>query len=386
MSRQSGIWTMLVLTALAGAALAQLPPSKDRPFITKKEFGKMPDGASIDVYTLTNAGGTTVKIMTLGGIITEWHVPDKDGKLDDVALGFDSLKGYLDGHPYFGCITGRVANRIAKGKFTLESMEYTLATNNGPNHLHGGKEGFDKKVWKKVDIRSGNTGGVGEVSLKLSYSSKDGEEGYPGNLQTTVTYSLNDKNELRIDYEATTDKTTIVNLTNHAYFNLRGTKGGDVLDHQLWLNADQMTPTDATLIPTGEIKDVKGTPFDFTVAKPIGRDIAKTGGDPSGYDLNYVIKDADAKKLTLCARATEPTTGRVMEVLTTEPGVQLYTGNFLDGTLKGKGGIVYKKHFGFCLETQHFPDAIHHANFPSIILKPGQKYSTSTVYRFSVKK
>jgi aldose 1-epimerase len=347
--------------------------------VQKCDFGKTADGTPVERYVLTNASGLEAKIVTYGGIVTELHVPDRDGKPGDVVLGFDDLKGYLDGHPYFGCITGRVANRIGKGKFTLDGKEYTLAVNNGPNALHGGKKGFDKVVWKAKPLDHPDGAGV-----QLAYTSPDGEEGYPGNLDVTVTYILTDQNELRITYAATTDKPTPVNLTNHSYFNLAGPASGDVLGHEVMIAADRYTPVDDTLIPTGEIKPVKGTPLDFSTPTPIGARIAEMKGDPGGYDHNFVL-NSGGKGLVLAARVREPKTGRVLEMFTSEPGVQFYTGNFLDGTIKGKGGVVYRKHQGFCLEAQHFPDAVHHANFPSVILRPGETYRHTTAYRFSAK-
>jgi aldose 1-epimerase len=347
--------------------------------VQKSAFGMTKEGTPVDLYLLTNARGTKAKIITYGGIITELHVPDRDGKFDDVVLGFDDLQGYLEGHPYFGAITGRVANRIAKGKFTLDGKEYQVAVNNGPNALHGGVKGFDKVVWK-ADPQQAADG----VALKLTYRSADGEEGYPGNLTTTVVYMLTNQNELKIDYIATTDKAGPVNLTNHTYFNLAGPKSGDILGHILMLAADQYTPVDDTLIPTGAIKPVKGTPLDFTMPTPIGARIAELKGDPGGYDHNFVLR-GEGKVLALAARVQEPKTGRVLEMFTTEPGVQFYTGNFLDGKQKGKGGVVYRKHGGFCLEAQHFPDSVNHADFPSVILRPGKTYTQTTVYKFSTK-
>jgi aldose 1-epimerase len=351
---------------------------KMRATVEKMDFGKMPDGTAIALYVLTNASGTKAKVMTYGAILTELHVPDREGKFDDVVLGFDNLAGYLKGHPHFGSTVGRVANRIARGKFALEGKEYRLAVNNGPNSLHGGLKGFDKKVWKAEAMETADG-----AAVKLSYVSPDGEEGYPGNLSTTVTYTLTNQNELKISYVATTDKPTPVNLTNHSYFNLAGPQAGDILGHELMLAADSYTPADATLIPTGEIKPVRGTSLDFTRPVTIGARIAEVGGNPGGYDHNYVI-NGGGKSLTLAARATEARTGRVLEMYTTEPGVQLYTGNFLDGKLKGKKGVVYKKHQAFCLEAQHFPDSVNHPEFPSVILEPGKKYTQTTVYKFSV--
>ena len=343
--------------------------------IQEQDWGRTSDGTPVKLFTLTNSKGMVAKISNYGGIITEIRVPDRNGKIDDVVLGFDNLDQYLKGHPFFGAIAGRVGNRIAKGRFTIDGQEYKLATNNGPNHLHGGLKGFDKVVWIATPSQHGAT-------LELSYHSKDGEEGYPGNLDVTVTYTLTDDNELRIDYTAKTDKATPVNLTNHSYFNLAG--GGDIGNHELYLNADRYTVTDDTLIPTGEIAPVKGTPLDFTKPTLIGArfDQLKARG---GYDDNFVL-NSGGKSLALAARAYEPTTGRILEVLTTEPGVQLYTGNFLDGKLTGINGAVYAKHTGFCLETQHFPDSINHPNFPSTILRPGQTYKTTTVFKFDTRK
>jgi aldose 1-epimerase len=350
-----------------------------KPGVQKQAFGKTPDGTEVDLYVLTNARGVTAKIITYGGIVTELHTPDRAGKLDNVVLGFDNLKDYLAVHPYFGALIGRVANRVGKAKFTLGGKEYKLAANNGPNSLHGGKKGFDKVVWK-----ANAAAGVAGVVLQLTYRSPDDEEGYPGNLTARVTYELTNDNELKIFYEATTDKATPVNLTHHGYFNLATPRSGPILGHELMIAADKYTPTDDALIPTGEIKPVAGTPLDFTTPKAIGARIDQLKGDPGGYDHNYVLRGG-GKSLALAARVYEPKTGRVMEVSTTEPGLQFYTGNFLDGSQKGPGGVVYRKHYGFCLEAQHFPDAVHHANFPSIILRPGQTYRQTTVYKFSAK-
>lgn len=339
--------------------------------VQKVGFGKMPDGTEVELYTLTNGNGLIAKITNYGTIITELHVPDRTGKMADVVLGFDNLEQYLKGHPYFGCTVGRVANRIAKGQFTLDGKTYGLAVNNGPNHLHGGIIGFDKKVWK-AEPQAG-------AAVKFSYTSPDGEEGYPGRLQVTVLMTLTDTNELRIDYAATTDKPTPVNLTNHSYFNLAGT--GDVLNHELTILADYFTPSDANSVPTGEIKPVKGTPMDFTMSKPIGARLAQIKREPAGYDNNFVL-NSGGKKLALAARVYEPQSGRVMELSTTQPGVQLYTANYLDGSLIGKGGVPYRQHSAFCLETQHFPDSVNKPKFPPIILRPGQTYRTTTVHKF----
>jgi len=344
--------------------------------VTGEPFGTTPGGKKVDLYTLTNANGLKAKITNYGGIITSLKTPDRNGKFADIVLGYDTLAEYIKDSPYFGALIGRYGNRIAKGKFTLDGIEYKLATNNGPNHLHGGIKGFDKVVWNAEPMQTKTS-----VGLKLTYLSKDGEEGYPGNLECTVIYTLTNNNELKIYYEATTDKPTIINLTSHGYFNLAGHNSGDILGHELMLNADNFTPVDAELIPTGEIKPVKGTLMDFTKPMTIGSRIADVKG---GYDHNYVLNGGKAGALSLAARVYEPKTGRVMEILTTEPGIQFYTGNFLDGSLKGKGA-VYNKHAGFCLETQHFPDSPNKPNFPSVVLRTGEKYTHLTVHKFSVK-
>ncbi|MCE9534559.1 MAG: galactose mutarotase [Planctomycetes bacterium] len=346
--------------------------------IEKSSYGETPDGEEVDLYTLTNAKGMKVKIITYGGIITELWTPDRDGKLADVVLGHDNLKSYLDGHPYFGAIVGRVANRVARGKFTLDGKEYTLLQNNGPNALHGGKKGFDKVVWKAT---------VGEgkkPSLTLKYESKDGEEGYPGKLDVQVVYTLNE-NQLSVNYSATTNKATPVNLTQHSYFNLAGHNAGEIRDHQLQIFASKYTPTDETLIPTGNIDSVKGTPYDFMEPQVIGKRFGDLKGEPVGYDTNYVLRESKNKEPQLAAKVVEPTSGRVMEVYTTEPGIQFYTGNFLNGKDKGKGGVVYKQYAGFCLEAQHFPDSVNQKGFPSVILKPGETYTQMTIYSFTTK-
>jgi aldose 1-epimerase len=344
--------------------------------ITKESFGKMPDGKQVDLYTLTNANGIRARISSYGAILVSLQLPDREGNLADVALGFDTLDGYFTDHPYFGVTVGRYGNRIGGAKFTLNGVEYKLAANNGPNHLHGGIKGFDKVLWEAGQIQTSD-----EVGVKLTYMSKDGEEGYPGNLACVVTYTLNDDNELKISYEAITDKTTVVNLTNHTYWNLAGQGNGDILSHELMINADKYTPVDEELIPTGEIKIVKDSPMDFTKPIPIGSRIDQV---PGGYDHNYVL-NRTGQGLSLCARVYEPTSGRVLEIHTVEPGVQFYSGNFLDGTITGKAGKVYKKHYGFCLETQHFPDSPNKPEFPSVVLEPGQKYETVTVHRFYTK-
>lgn len=376
---------IIFLTALAGAAAAGFISCKSQKAtapeqtggvtkmdIQKISFGRLPDGTEIKLYTLTNKNGLWARIMTYGATLVSLETPDRNGKLADIVLGFDSLDGYLKANPYFGSTVGRYANRIAKGSFTLDGVTYPLAKNNGENHLHGGVKGFDKVVWTAEPVE-----GEGAVGVKLSYLSQDGEEGYPGNLSVTVIYTLTDENELRISYEATTDKPTPVNLTNHSYFDLAGQGIGDILGHELMLNADAYTSVDEGLIPTGEILPVVGTPMDFTSPKAIGARMAEVKG---GYDHNFVLRGGG--KLKLAARVYEPTSGRVMEIDTTEPGIQFYTGNFLDGTITGKGGKIYNRHDGFCLETQHFPDSPNKPNFPSTILRPGEKYSSLTAYRF----
>ena len=349
--------------------------------VTKEGFGKTPDGQDADIYTLTNSGGAEVKITNYGGIVTSLRVPDRNGKLDDIVLGFDNLDAYLKGHPYFGAIIGRYGNRIAKGRFTLHGLEYKLAVNNGENHLHGGIKGFDKVVWNAKPRKVANG-----AALELTYLSKDGEEGYPGNLSVKVVYTLTNANELKIDYSATTDKDTVVNLTHHSYFNLAGQGNGDILNHRLFVNAARFTPTDAGSIPTGELRSVRGTPFDFTRATTIGARInqdyeqLKFG---KGYDHNFVL-NGKIGTLRRVARVSESTSGRVMEVRTTEPGMQLYSGNFLDGTLTGKNGKVYQQRYGFCLETQHYPDSPNKPNFPNTVLRKGGRYHTITIYKFSL--
>jgi aldose 1-epimerase len=353
--------------------------TKMKSTIEKSLFGRMPDGTAVDLYTLTNASGMKVKITSYGALVTELHVLDRTGKLADVVLGFDNLAAYLAGHPLFGAVVGRYANRIAGGKFTLDGREYTLFLNNGPNAIHGGKKGFDKVVWHAEPLTRTEV-----VAVRLAYTSPDGEEGYPGTLKVTVTYTLTDRNELRLDYEATTDKATPINLTNHSYFNLAGQGSGDILGHELTLAADHYTPADDTLIPTGKIEPVKGTPLDFTQPHTLGERIEQLKPKPGGYDHNFAL-NSGGKSLALAARVHEPTTGRVMEVLTTEPGVQFYTANSFKGTIKGKGGVTYPRHAGLCLETQHFPDSVHHENFPSVILRPGQTYRQTTIFKFSAK-
>ncbi|MGI8565773.1 MAG: aldose epimerase family protein [Pyrinomonadaceae bacterium] len=347
--------------------------------IEKRAFGKTPDGTAVDLYTLTNDKGVEAKITNYGGVLVSMKVPDRRGKLADVVLGYDTFDEYLQDRAHFGSIVGRFANRIAGGKLSIAGVQYDLVKNNGENHLHGGTKGFDRVVWQAKEI-----GGKDSPALQLTYMSKDGEENYPGNMSVTVVYTLTDSNELKIDYAATTDKETVVNLTNHTYFNLAG--AGGILNHEMMINADYFTPADKTQIPTGEIRSVKGTPFDFTQPMRIGARI-DDGYEQivlgKGYDHNFVINRKD-NALTLAARVYEPTSGRVLEVSTTEPGVQFYTGNFLAGA-KGKGGRAYERRHGFCLETQHFPDSPNKPNFPTTTLKPGGRYTQTTVFKFSAK-
>jgi len=352
----------------------------EKLIVTKQPFGKTPEGAPVDLYTLTNSKGVRVSITNYGGIIVSLFTPDRNGQAGDIVLGFERLEDYLKGHPYFGAIVGRYGNRIAKGRFTLDGVTYKLAQNNGENHLHGGLKGFDKKLWQAGDW----TDAEGQ-HLLLSYTSPDGEEGYPGTLNVRVTYTLNEQNQFRIDYAATTDKATVVNLTNHSYFNLAGE--GDILGHLLRLNADRFTPVDAGLIPTGELRPVKGTPFDFTAPTAIGARIEQNDEQlrfGRGYDHNFVLRGGGGA-LAEAAEIYEPKTGRVLKVLTSEPGVQFYTGNFLDGTLTGKGGRVYVRRSGLCLETQHFPDSPNQPAFPSTVLRPGETYRSTTVWEFSAR-
>ena len=368
---------LVCVTTLAGG---QAPPPGKAARVEKTKYGVTKDGAAVDLYTMTNANGMIARVITFGALLTELHVPDRTGAMADVVLGFKTLDGYEGVHPYFGGTIGRVANRIAKGKFRLGGQEYTLATNNGPNHLHGGNKGFDKRIWRAQTVPAANG-----VAVMFTRVSPDGEEGYPGTLTASVTYTLTNRNELRLDYAATTDKSTPVNLTNHSYFNLAGDGAGDILGHELTLMADRYTPVDDTLIPTGEIATVRGTVMDFTRATPIGARIDQVPGPaPGGYDHNYVLNHGGGV-LAVSATVREPKSGRVMDVLTTEPGVQFYTGNFLDGTITGKAGVAYKKHFGFCLETQHYPDSINHPAFPPAVLEPNRTFKSTTVYRFSAR-
>jgi len=343
-----------------------------KPRVEVSSFGNLPDGTAVQLFTLTNSAGLIAKVTNYGTIITELHVPDRSGNSGDVVLGFDNLAQYLKGHPSFGCTVGRVANRIAKGRFTLDGKTYTLAINNGPNHLHGGLKGFDKVVWT-AEPQAG-------AAVRITCTSVDGEEGYPGKLDVTVQMALTDKNELAIEYTAVGDKPTPVNLTNHSYFNLAGQ--GDVLNHELVIAADHFTPKDDNNIPTGEVRPVRGTPMDFTQPHAVGSRFNDLKEKPVGYDHNFVL-NGGGKSLAVAARVFEPKSGRVLELFTTEPGVQLYTANYLDGSLTGKRGQVYRQHSGLCLETQHFPDSVNHPEFPSIILRPGHTYRQTTVHKFS---
>ncbi len=373
----------LLLLGSLGVGIRHIA-AEAKPTMQKQPFGKTSDGRPVDLYTLTNQKGMKVAITNFGGIIVALKVPDRRGKIDDVVLGYDALDGYLTNKAFFGAIIGRYGNRIAHGKFTLDGKTYTLPKNDGDNTLHGGPEAFNKRLWSARDVSKG-TG----QALELTYTSADGEEGFPGNLAAKVIYTLSrEQNELTIAYSATTDKDTVVNLTNHSYFNLAGQGNGDILNHEVKILGDRITAVDATLIPTGELRPVKGTPFDFTQATAIGARINQD--DPQiklgkGYDHNWVLNGHAKSTPALAAEAYEPSSGRVLQVLTTEPGVQFYSGNFLDGTIRGKGDKVYNQRYGFCLETQHFPDSPNHPAFPSTELKPGQTYSTTTVFRFSAR-
>jgi aldose 1-epimerase len=343
----------------------------------RSTFGKLGDDTEVELFTLKNMRGATAKVITYGATLQDLWVPDRAGKLGDVVLGFDDLQGYLGAHPYFGATVGRFANRIAKGKFTLDGKEYSLALNSGTNAIHGGREGFSRKVWKAEIVKERSA-----VAVQFTYVSPDGEEGFPGTLKTTVVYMLTDDEELKIDYTATTDKATPLNLTNHSYFNLAGS--GNILDHVLQLNADKYTPADSTLIPTGEFAPAKGTPLDFTQPTPVGARIAQLASTTHGYDHNFVLNGENGK-LKWAARLSDPASGRRLEIWTTEPGVQFYTGNFLDGNIKGKGGVAYQKHTALCLETQHYPDSVNHPDFPTTILRPGAIFHQQTIYKFSAK-
>src|SRR5262245_923172 len=360
--------------------------SADTKALSKPEkhaFGKAEDGQAVDLYVLKNKSGMEVSITNYGGAVVSLKVPDRSGKLADVVLGYDDVQGYVTDKAYFGGIIGRYANRIAHGKFALNGSTYTLPRNDGENELHGGTKGFNKRVWTVKDV----SGPAGEA-LELTYHSKDAEEGYPGNMNVKVVYTLTAKNELKIDYLATTDKDTVVNLTNHSYFNLAGQGNGDILNHRLTIHGQQFSPVDATLIPEAQSRAVRGTPFDFTQPEPIGARINQDDQQLKfgrGYDHNWVLNSNRSHRLSLAAEVYEPASGRILEVWTTEPGLQFYSGNFLDGSVHGKEGKVYSHRFGFCLETQHFPDSPNHPTFPSTILKPGQRFQSTTVYKFGAR-
>jgi len=345
--------------------------------VEKAPYGNLPDGREVDIYTLTNAKGMRARLTNYGAITVSLEVPDAGGALTDVTLGYETLEGWLTSTSYFGATVGRYANRIAKGKFTLEGKTYTLATNNDENHLHGGIQGFDKQLWNAETVQTDDA-----VGVRFTYLSKDGEEGYPGNLQVTALYTLTDDNEFKVAFSATTDKPTVVNLAHHTYWNLAGPAAGDVLGHELMLAADKYTPVDEGLIPTGELKPVKDTPMDFTTPTAIGARIDQVEG---GYDHNFVLRGDYGKGVRLAARAVEPKSGRVMEIYTDQPGIQFYSGNFLDGTVTGKGGVAYKKHYGFCLETQHYPDSPNKPDFPTVVLRPGETYTHTMIHKFSTK-
>ena len=374
---------LIMITALAVTACNNSTEEKKtenntdsmKTGIKRSDFGTV-DGKPVYLYTLTNAKGDEVKITNYGGIVTSWISPDKNGKRSSIVLGFDSLSGYLAKPPYFGAIVGRYGNRIAKGKFKIGDSTYSLAVNNGSNHLHGGLKGFDKQVWEATVANDS------VPVLSLSYLSKDMEEGYPGNLKVNVVYTLTDDDALQIEYTAETDKPTVLNLTNHSYFNLTGDHRNTILDHKMMIKADYYTPVDTGLIPTGELKAVKGTPFDFNTPEKIGTRIAQTGGNPVGYDHNYALKRSD-NSLQEVVTVTDSLSGRKLELFTTEPGVQFYTGNFLDGSIKGSDGMPFNKNTGFCLETQHFPDSPNQPKFPSVLLKPGEKFHSITKYKLS---
>jgi len=374
---------IMIVCVLSAAMIISCSGNKEETkSMETMSFGETPEGQEVGIFYLKNKSGMQAGIMTYGATLVSLTAPDRNGVMSDVVLGFDSLSSYVIQSPYFGSTIGRYGNRIGKGTFELNGVKYTLAVNNGGNHLHGGLKGFDKVVWT-VDQKESVKG----KSLTLMYIGKDGEEGYPGALTIKVVYSLTDENELRIDYEATTDKSTVVNLTHHSYFNLAGAGNGDILGHELFIDADRFTPIDQGLIPTGELRSVRGTPMDFTKAEVIGTRIKDTYEqikNGEGYDHNWVLNKAQGA-FGLAARAFEKTSGRVMEVLTSEPGLQFYSGNFLDGTLTGKGGRNYGYRSGFCLETQHFPDSPNKPQFPSTTLNPGSIYKTSTIYRFSAK-
>lgn len=386
--RRCGALALALTIALIGCDRPSSSPATERvsartaakEMVTRAAFGALPDGTTINAFKLANASGASVTALDYGGIITSIEVPDRAGQLADVVLGYDTLEGYLSDNSYYGAIIGRFANRIGGARFTLDGQLYKLAANNGPNTLHGGLKGFDKAVWHAEPFERDGLAGV-----RLTHTSPDGDEGFPGTLSVSVTYTFNTKNELAIDYEATTDKATVLNLTNHSYFNLGGEGSGDVLAHRLTINADNYTPVDANLIPVGEIASVASTPLDFRTQSEIGARISEPMlRTTNGYDHNYVIRRAAAGE-ALAARVDEPKSGRVLEVFTTEPGVQLYTANHLDGSKLARAGHTYGKHAAFCLETQHYPDSPNEASFPTTTLRPGETFRSRTVYAFSVR-
>jgi len=387
----SRVTSLLVIAALAGACgsgQSSTPVETPKPKLMMAPFDRTPDNEVVDLITMRNTNGIEMTVLTYGGVIKTLRTPDRTGAVDDIVLGFDDLASYVTKSPYFGTLIGRYGNRIAKGKFTLDGATYTLPTNNGPNSLHGGDKGWDKAVWKFDTFN--NATGVGVI---LTHTSPDGDQGYPGTVKAKVTYTLTDQDQLIVDYEAITDKATVINLTQHSYFNLAGGKAADILGHELMLNAAQYTPVDDTLIPTGQIADVEGTPFDFRKSTAIGARINDKNEQLEkgpGYDHNFVLS-RQGPGLVDAAEVYEPTTGRTLTISTTEPAIQFYSGNFLSADpkqppLTGKGGRIYPKHSGFCLETQHYPDSPNHPNFPSTVLRPGETYKTQTVFKFGVRK
>lgn len=378
-SPRSSLVALAACASLLASCAEPLGPRRQpatRPGVGKAPYGELPDGGSVDIYTLTNANGVEVKLINYGAIIVSVKAPDYEGRLADVALGFESLDDWLNNPANFGATIGRYANRIANASFTLDGQAHSLTRNRGQHHIHGGAKGFQKVLWNAQPIQTATAAGV-----RFTYFSKEGEEGYPGNLSVTALYTLNNNNELKGEFTATTDKPTVVNLTQHTYWNLAGHASGDVLAHTLTIFADQYTPVDKELIPTGEVKEVLGTPYDFTAPTPIGKGIAEAGG---GYDINYVLRNPPGR-VGLAARLLEPRSGRILEVLTDQPGLQLYTGNHLDGSLIGKNGAAYRRYAGVCLETQAFPDSPNKPNFPSPVLRPGETYRHVVIYRFSAR-
>jgi aldose 1-epimerase len=383
-TRWTVAWAALLFTAAcSGRSADSTPMSHSTTHIAQEPFGRTPDGRAISIVTLRNQNGVEVRVMSYGAIIVSLKTPDRSGQSADIVLGHDEAAGYFPNPTFFGAVVGRYGNRIAKGRFSLDGHDYTLPTNNGPNSLHGGTTGWDQALWEADPFQSKDGPGV-----VLTHTSPDGDQGYPGTVKAKVTYTLTDDDRLRIEYSATTDKPTVINLTQHSYFNLSAGASPDILSHQLMINAAQYTPVDDTLIPTGEIASVDHTPFDFRTPTAIGarigdQDVQLTRG--KGYDHNFVLTRVNAGDLELAARVQEPTSGRTLEVLTTQPGLQFYSGNFLDGTITGKGGVKYGLRSGFCLETQHFPDSPNHPTFPSTVLRPGETYASTTVFHFGVK-